>query len=805
MEDTRSRLRDHADQLILAAAVGGLAAGGVAWCAGAHGAAHVVWGGVAVLGVLCSLTWVLAALRERRLDADVIALLALVGTLLVHEELAGALITVMLAGGRALEAAAAGRARRDLRALLARAPRTVRRRVGGAVGSAESTELTGSSELTVPSESAEPTTVETVPAEAVRPGDIVIVGAGEVVPVDGTLAGGAATLDESALTGEPLPVEYWSGDRLRSGVLNAGAPFDLRATSTAADGTYAGILRLVREAEQAKAPAVRAADRIAAWFLPLTLIVCGLAWWLSGEARRAVAVLVVATPCPLILAVPVAMVAGLSLTARRGVVVKGGGVLERLADVRTLIVDKTGTLTAGRPTLGGVVTAEDVSAEEVLRLAASLDQVSAHVLAAAVVRAAHERGLRLSAPRDAEEITGQGMRGYVEGREVHIGKAAFAGDPGDPGAAAWAETARRRSDADGALTVFIGVDGRAVGVLLFDDPVRPDSARTIRALRRGGVRRVVMATGDRRPVAEAVGSVTGVDEVFAECGPEFKADLVRAERAGAVTGMVGDGVNDAPALALADVGVAVGAGGTTASSEAADVVLTVDRLERLAEAMTVARRTKRIALQSAGGGMAASGVAMLVAALGHLPAAWGALLQEGIDLAAILNALRVLRPDEDAVRLDDRTQELARRFAAEHTAVWAVLDRMRAVADDLADQPTDAALGRVRQLHRDLVEDVLPHEEAEEELLYPAMAEALGGVDPMATMSRAHVEIQSQIRALGNLVRRRDLGAADIAELRLVLYGLYAVLRLHTLQEEESYLSLADVPGPAEDTAEPAA
>jgi heavy metal translocating P-type ATPase len=781
VEDTRTRLRAHSDLLILAAALGGLAAGGVAWGAGAHGGARWIWGGVAVLGIICSLTWVGAALRRRQLDADIIALLALVGALLVGEELAGALIAVMLSGGRALEAAAAGRARRDLQALLARAPRTVRRRVGdGDPGAGGDTGQGG-----VETRGG----VETVPADQVQPGDTVIVGTGEVVPVDGTLAAETATLDESALTGEPLPVDYWRGDRLRSGVVNAGAPFDLRADSTAADGTYAGILRLVREAEDSKAPAVRAADRIAAWFLPLTLIVCALAWIVSGEARRAVAVLVVATPCPLILAVPVAMVAGLSLTARRGVVVKGGGVLETLAGVRTLIVDKTGTLTVGRPTLGGVVTAADASADEVLRLAASLDQVSAHVLAHAVVRAAHERGLELSAPQDAEEVTGQGMRGVVEGREVHLGKAGFAGHPGE---AAWAVAARRRSDADGALTVFVGVDGRAVGVLLFDDPVRPDSARTIRALRRGGVSRVLMATGDRAPVAEAVGAVTGVDEVFAECSPESKAELVAAERRKAVTGMVGDGVNDAPALALADVGVAIGAGGTTASSEAADVVLTVDRLERLAESMTVARRTKRIALQSAIGGMAASGVAMVVAAFGYLPAAWGALLQEGIDLVAILNALRVLRPDEQAVRLDDRTQELARRFAAEHTAVWAVLDRMRAAADALGDRPGPAELERVRRIHTDLVEEVLPHEEAEEELLYPAMAKALGGVDPMATMSRAHTEIQAQVAALGRLVARDDLGAGDIAELRMVLYGLYAVLRLHTLQEEESYLSLAD-------------
>ncbi|WP_380283486.1 heavy metal translocating P-type ATPase [Kitasatospora purpeofusca] len=761
-------LRNRSDLLVFGAALAGLLAGGIARWAGSPGLARWIWGAVTVLGICCSTLWVVRALRRRELDADVIALLALVGALVVGEQLAGALIAVMLTTGSALEGLAEGRARRDLEALLARAPKTARRRTGGQV--------------------------ETVPAERVRPGDVLVVGTGEVLPVDGAVGAGGAVLDESALTGEPLPVEYWEGDAVRSGVVNAGSAFDLRATSTAADGAYAGVLRLVEEAASDKAPAVRVANRVAGWFLPLTLAVCGLAWLLSGELSRAVAVLVVATPCPLILAVPIAMVSALSLTARRGVVVKGSGALESLAAVRTLIVDKTGTLTAGRPALSAVVTAGAVPDDEVLRLAASLDQVSAHVLAAAVVRAAHERRLPLSAPTDAEEVTGQGMRGRVDGREVHLGKAAFAGQRGD---APWAAAARRRSDADGALTVFVGVDGRAAGVLLFDDPVRSDTARTVRELRRGGVDRVVMATGDRRPVAEAVAAAAGLDEVFAECSPSDKADLVRSERAFAPTGMVGDGVNDAPALALADVGIAIGTRGATASSEAADVVLTVDRLDRLAEAMSVARRAKRIAGQSAVGGMALSGVAMAFAALGHLPAAWGALLQEGIDLLAILNALRVLRLDTSAVELDQHTQELARRFAAEHIMVRGVLDRLKAAADGLGTDPGPAELDRARKVHAELVEEILPHERAEEELLYPAIASALGGIDPTGPMSRAHVEIRAQTDRLGHLVDRGTPGAADLAELRLVMYGLYAVLRLHTLQEEESYLSLADTAPPA--------
>ena len=674
--------------LLLAVTTAGLAAGGAAWLAGASRAADAAWLASAACGLAYAIWAAVASVARGRLSVDVIALLALAGAIAVDELLAAAVISVMLTSGRTLEAWAAYRARHDLSALLARAPRTAHCYRDGSL--------------------------ETVPLDQIAAGDVLLVAAGDVVPVDGMLTAGTAVLDESALTGEALPVKHVRGDALRSGTLNAAGPFDLRASASAADSTYAGIVRLVSEAESAQAPFVRLADRYAMWFLPLSLAVAGVAWAMGG-ATRAVAVLVVATPCPLILAAPVALVSGLSAAARRGIVIKNGGVLERLARCTTVLLDKTGTLTVGQPAVTAIVPAggpwpEILPPEEILVLAASLDQASSHVLATAVVRAAAERGCLLVQPAGVTEQPGQGIGGTVAGRQVKVGRAEWAAVTDNP---PWVRAVRRRARLDGALTVFVAIDGKPAGALLLEDRIRPDARQTIRALRRGGITRVVLATGDRAEAAGAVGALTGVDEVLAELTPEAKLDAVRREQRRASVIMTGDGINDAPALALADVGVAMGARGSTASSEAADAVLTVDHLGRLGEVAALARRTRRIALQSVLAGMGMSLAAMGVAAAGLLPAVWGALLQEVIDVAVILNALRALRPVSPAERLTTADAELTRRFRAEHQLIRADIEQLRIAADALTTDPlaAPAAMAQVRHAHALLIGEVWPHEQ----------------------------------------------------------------------------------------------
>ncbi|OBH32007.1 cadmium-translocating P-type ATPase [Mycobacterium sp. E1715] len=762
----RERLGRWVEPVLAAATVVALAAGGIAWLAGAARVADGCWIAGTVVAVVPAVVWVLAALRRGRFGVDLIAVLSLVGTLLVGEYLAGALIAVMLAGGRALEAAAERRASHDLRALLEHAPRFARRRVGSAV--------------------------DVITLADVAIDDLLVVGPGEVVPVDGRIAGAVAVLDESVLTGEPLQVERADGEPVRSGVVNAGSAFEMRATATADDSTYAQIVRLAAEAGAQNAPVVRLADRYAAWFLPLTLVVAGAAWLASGSPVRAVAVLVVATPCPLLLAAPVAIVSGLSRASRRGVVIRSGGALENLGHATTLVMDKTGTLTMGRPAVIDVAAAPGRDAIEILRVAASVDQMSPHVLAEAIVTAARARDLELSLPTEVVEEPGQGVTATLDGRRVHVGKLTRGAAHAE-----WARAVVNRALLDGAAIAWVCVDGRPVGAVLLRDPLRRHAPRTLRRLREAGLNRLVMLTGDRAEPAREVAAVLGLDEVYAEQTPADKVAAVRAECDRAVTVMVGDGVNDAPALAAATVGVAMGARGATASSEAAGIVLTTDRLERLADAMDIARWSRRIAVQSAVVGMALSLAAMGVAAFGWLPPAVGALVQEGIDVAVILNALRALRGNpEIEVDLPAPTEQLLRRFDAEHDELRDAVDLLRGAADRLAAAADQSALESIGQAYAVLVERIIPHERAEETQLYPALAHPLGTSEATATMSRTHAEIQRLSDRIGahlTLARRSGaIGADQVDDLLACLYGLHALLRLHFLQEEESYFTLAD-------------
>ncbi|MGO4441757.1 heavy metal translocating P-type ATPase [Mycobacterium sp. 2YAF39] len=746
--------------------IAALTTGGIAWLAGRHDLADVCWVVGTSVAVIPATLWVVAALRRGRVGVDLIAVLSLVGTLLVGEYLAGALIAVMLAGGRALEAAAERRASHDLRALLEHAPRFARRRVGAEVTA--------------------------IPIADVSVGDLLVVGPAEIVPVDGRVVGAVAVLDESVLTGESLQVERLAGDPVRSGVINAGAAFELRATATAQDSTYAGVVRLAEQAGAESAPIVRLADRYAAWFLPLTLLVAGGAWLASGSAVRAVAVLVVATPCPLLLAAPVAIVSGLSRASRYGVVIRSGGALESLGSAATLVMDKTGTLTMGRPVVVDVLAAPGRDAAEILRLAASLDQMSPHVLAEALVTEAATRGYRLSLPDEVVEEAGRGVTGTVDGHRIQVGKLTSDGTEAD-----WGRAAVNRARLDSAAIAWVCVDQDLAGAVLLRDPLRREAPRTMRRLRAAGFNRLVMLTGDRAEPAREVATVLGLDEVYAQQSPADKVAAVRAERERAVTVMVGDGVNDAPALAAATVGVAMGARGATASSEAADIVLTTDRLDRLADAMDMARWSRRIAIQSAVVGMTLSVAAMAVASLGWLPPAAGALLQEGIDVAVILNALRALRGNP-AVQVDlpSGTEDMLRRFASEHEELRDTVDVLRAAADRIVAGADQAALDSLIGAHAFLTERILPHEQAEESRLYPALAEPLGSGEATATMSRTHAEIRRLSDRIGAHLAAAQahdgIQPDQVDDLLACLYGLHAVLRLHFLQEEENYFTLAD-------------
>jgi heavy metal translocating P-type ATPase len=604
------------ERALAATALATIVAGALLWLAGAGEAADWVWGAGAVVVLVPLVVTTARSLARRDVGVDAIALVAITGALVLGEELTAAIVALMMSGGSALEAWAAGRAQRDLRLLVEREPRIAHRYVEDRV--------------------------EEVGVEQLRPGDVIVVRAGEIVPADGNVAGGRAVIDESTLTGEALPVSIEAGGGVRSGSANAGNAFDLRVRRHASESAYAAIVRLVRAAESDRAPFTRMADRYASYFLPFALSLAGLAWFVSDDPVRGLAVMVVATPCPLILAAPIAFVAGLSRAARAGIVVKGAGALERLGGARTALLDKTGTLTQGIPEIEAIVPTGEMPADEVLRLAASVDQFSAHVLAESLVSAAQARSLSLTTPSDVREDPGQGITGTVEGHTVTVGSVDWLERDGHRRV----RSAHLPTAEIGQAIVLVGVDSVVEGVIVMADRLRP-GAETVRvALRDVGVHDVALVTGDRQEIADAVAREVGIDTVYAEQTPEGKLEVVRdalasPERRNVV--MVGDGINDAPALALADVGIAMAGVGATVSSETADAVITVENADRIALAVRIGRRSLAIARQSVVFGLGLSVGAMFVAAAGYLPPVWGALLQEGIDVAVIVNALRALR------------------------------------------------------------------------------------------------------------------------------------------------------------------
>ena len=746
---------------LIAVALGGLVLGLLAWGVGRGDVAQWAWAAGTIPVVLALLVSMIRDFLAGRLGVDAVAFVSMSGALALGETLAGIVVAIMYAGGNVLEDVAVAHAERDLKSLVDRAPRVAHRRAALAV--------------------------EDVPVEQVAIGDRVLVRAGEVIPVDGVITTSAAMIDEAALTGEPMPVVRREGEPAQSGTLNAGETFEIRVTATAGESTYAGIVRMVTAAQTAKAPFIRMADRYALLLLPVTLAVAGAAWLLTGDAIRALAVLVAATPCPLILAAPVALIAGVSQAARRGILLKGGGPLEALAHAHTVMFDKTGTLTVGGARLVAIETAPGENPDDILRVAGSLEQASHHVVAQTIVEAATARQLALKVPSDVRETLGAGLEGVVGGRLVRVGSHQMVYGPRKP--EDWAVRALRRAAWRSALSVFVSIDGRTVGALLLADELRRESPRAIQNLRTAGIARIVMLTGDRADAAETIGAALDLDAVLADRVPADKVDAVATEQRLAPTVMVGDGINDAPALAAAGVGIAMGARGASASSEAADVVILVDRLDRVSDAVAIAKRARGIALQSIVAGMAMSGMAMLVAAAGWLPPVAGALTQEAIDVAVILNALRALRMGH---KLGRRAMPAAAGTALrqDHERMESGLNRLREIADALDDAEGSDAVTLIGEADRIVTEQIVAHEQADETTVYPQLTKFLSDGHGLGAMSRAHREVIHSARLLRRLADGLVSADADrylIRDAQRVIESIEALVRIHNAQEEDIY------------------
>lgn len=615
--------------LLPAAAAGFLLVGAAAWVAErvtvfapAPSMSDRIW----YVGLLLTgLPVVWKTLREisrGHFATDLVAMLAVLGAVILDEPLAGLVIVLMQTGGEALERFAEGRASAAVRELEAAAPRLAHRMRGEAV--------------------------EDIPADAVAVDDTLLVRPGELIPCDAIVLTGRSDVDVSRLTGEPMPVSAVAGTPLSSGSANGQGPLTVRATAIARESQYARIVELVRSAQGSKAPLQRLADRYAVWFTPATLLVCAIAWLASGDPRRALAVLVVATPCPLILATPIAIIGGINRAARRQIIVRHGGALEQLGTITVAILDKTGTLTAGQPAVARVITAEAWNEASLMRLAGAVERVSGHLLARTLVVAAErwlETGAHLPTASEVVDSHGRGVTGRVEGQLVTVGARSFVQEQ-HPGAAADLDALDVQLPGTSGLRAYIAVDGAGAGIVEYADRIRDDARSVVEDLTSLGVRRLLLLSGDHEATVQAIAREVGIADARPNMLPGDKADVVRAlVAAGERVLMVGDGTNDAPAMSSATVGISLAAHGGGITAEAADVVILADELSRVPEVLRISRRTMRIARQSLGLGLGLSAIAMIAAAFGRIDPTAGALLQELIDVAAILNALRTARGD----------------------------------------------------------------------------------------------------------------------------------------------------------------
>lgn len=587
----------------------GLVSGAIArFGVGRSDIADVIWLATLIIGGLPVVFETTKGMLKGNFASDVVAMLAIITAVLTQEYFAGVIIVLMQSGGEALENYSLRRASSSLEKLLSRAPRIAHRRTDSKI--------------------------EDIQVEQVQIGDLLVVRPGDLIPVDGKLLSEQAEIDEAALTGEPLTAPKKAGGILLSGSVNAGDAFEMQATQRSVDSKYAKIVELVRKAQEEKPPLQRLADRYAVWFTPVTLVMCGLGWLITGNVHTILAVLVVATPCPLILAVPVAIISGINRAASFGIIVKGGTAIEQIGRAQAVVFDKTGTLTFGTPTVDQIIPFNGKTPSEIMRLAGGAEQLSGHVLAQSLAQAALKQSGSLPMPSDVHEVAGYGIEARVEGHHVVVGSPKFITD-------STGEIIPEQRLTDNELATYIAIDKKPSGVVLFSDQLRPGVPELMTRLKALGVKHTAMLTGDRTDHAREVSQAAKLDGFEANLLPEGKVDSVKKlkQQYNPIV-MVGDGINDAPALATATVGVAMGAHGTGISAEAADIVLMVDDVSRVADAVETGQRMLRVAKQSIYVGLGLSFGLMVLAAFGLIPPATGALLQEAIDVAVIVNGLR---------------------------------------------------------------------------------------------------------------------------------------------------------------------
>ncbi len=575
---------------------------------GHDSAAHLVLGISALLATIPLIWDMLQTLRSGGYGIDILAATAIITSVILHEYWAAMIIVLMLTGGEAIEDYAQTRAKTELSALLQHKPKKARLLKGKKI-------------------------VE-VSVEAIHTGDKLIIRPGELVPVDAVILEGTASFDESSLTGESLPVDKVVGDELLSGSINVDSVVTVKALRPEAESQYEQIVKLVRSATSSQSPFVRLADRYSIPFTIIAFVIAGGAWLLSGQAIRFLEVLVVATPCPLILAAPIALISGMSRAAKHGVIVKTGSALEQLAEVSTIGFDKTGTLTKGEPAVDNIMPLNNFTKDEILVLAASLEQNSNHILAQAVLNEAAKRKLKLSKVKHVREEAGLGLMGHFRGHEVMVGRSSMLEKQGVqlPARLQVKQTA-----------AYVVVDNSLAGIITFVDPTRQESKQTLQELKELGIKHFLMVTGDNEATAKMVARELGISQVVANCLPADKLRTVETIKERPVA-FVGDGVNDAPVLTVADVGIALGARGSTAASESADIVILQDDISRVAVATKIAKRTFFIAKQSIFVGIFISIGLMLIFATGRFKPVSGAIIQELVDIIVIFNALRAHGP-----------------------------------------------------------------------------------------------------------------------------------------------------------------